>query len=507
MIFEEGIVWARLDGNLAERKAIRKILSFKDGCFLKSNGMIYAGLVDFLERKLEGRFPIQRIKTYALPSTPIRRIEIPDDYIPLDNPEDRLRFYQIVAARKIISKGRGVLEIATGGGKTEIFAVILKYLFENEMADKAYVICETRFLARQFALRMQKRGIEDVNLFAGKKTFKTARVQVCVVDSLLLALRSGREEVIEDFGKCDIFGADETHHLQAKSWILIAELCPAPYRIGLTATVWSDPTKYSHSDFYLLGLIGDIVVNIPSIVLRRRGLLAEPVVTMLPVNEPRFRARSWDKIYASGIVRHSRRNSKIVSIGQCLYHAGYKTLCFVSQINHGLLLVKTLTELGCKNVCFVKGGEKMYTWRPSGRWEVRKTDIETLSEAVRDDEKVLVVGNVVLDEGVDIPSFNALIMGTAMKKYRRSIQRIGRGMRPKKDDNRVFVFDFLDATHSTLLSHSEYRLQTYEMEAYTFAESIEHIEEMMGIEITLEEDLCRWEETRPKKSRRSRRSD
>ena len=99
------------------------------------------------------------------------------------------------------------------------------------------------------------------------------------------------------------------------------------------------------------------------------------------------------------------------------------------------------------------------------------------------------VHNCVLDEGLDVPVINVLIMGTGMKKYRRTIQRIGRGMRPKKGQNRVFVFDFWDESHDMLLTHSEYRRWTYNTEEYDFAEDLKETQEVMGCKISLNQNL------------------
>ena len=108
------------------------------------------------------------------------------------------------------------------------------------------------------------------------------------------------------------------------------------------------------------------------------------------------------------------------------------------------------------------------------------------------------VHNSSLDEGIDIPSFNALIMSSAMKKYRRTIQRAGRGMRPKPGDNKVYIFDFVDSMHFKLWEHSTYRIKTYELEEYEFSSSIEETSKRMGIPFTLEDGLFRWKTIRVK---------
>jgi superfamily II DNA or RNA helicase len=101
-----------------------------------------------------------------------------------------------------------------------------------------------------------------------------------------------------------------------------------------------------------------------------------------------------------------------------------------------------------------------------------------------------------MDEGVDCPSFNALIMSTAMKKYRRTVQRVGRGMRPKQDDNSVYIFDFVDSMHPGLLEHSEYRIQTYQLEMFDMTGDLSVTSDRMKIPLTAEDGLYTWAEER-----------
>ena len=484
----------------------------KEGSFLSDEGLVYTGLIDFIKQGVKGRFEVEVLDLEGNPVVhqPVH-VDIPYDYLKFDNPKDELRDYQILALRKAITKKRGVLEIATGGGKTEIAAAMIKYLLETGRAKKVYFVAGTIFLMKQAAARFEKRGLERVGRFGGGYDFYPAPIQCCVSDSLNLAIKeelagAPGDGVLQDFADCDAIFFDEAHHVPSKSWTLIGETCPATYRIGLTATAWSDPFEYHHKDLYLLGLTGDVICRIPSVVLREEGFLAEPVVTLVEVRHPAVRLRQWQRVYEEGVVKHKVRNSLIVSIAKGLYESGSKCLVFVKEVNHGRLLVKSLVMQGCRNVHFVKGGERIWSYFPSDRWSHKKTSIEKLADLVNDSDQIVIVGNVVLDEGIDIPSFNSLIMGTAMKKYRRSLQRTGRGMRPKPGDNKVYVFDLVDAHNDILLGHSQYRVRTYELEEYTFAPSLDLVAEELGCAIELSDDVYEWEDLSPERTKaRSRR--
>lgn len=505
MKFIRGVVHSALVGTPRECEAVRRVLSIDNKESFLHENILYTGLIDFVRSQLNGRFPIEIEDTFEMEHPSIWDINIPHDYLKFDDGK-QLRDYQIITAKKGIARGRGVAEIATGGGKTEIMAVMIKYLLENGLATQVFVICETRFLMKQTANRFEARGLQGVKRLGGGHSYQEGPIQVCVVDTLDSALTNEDQEVCFAYANCDALFFDECHHVAAKSWVRVGELCPAKYRFGFTATVWSDPFKFSYRDFKLLGLTGGVFVHIPSKVLRNMKVLAEPFVTMFDIKDPPVESTLWRDYYRAGIIQHSSRNSVALSIARSLYEGNYKTLIFVKEINHGLRMTRILSELGLRHAYFVKGGEMMYTWLPSGRWDCKRTSIEELAEIVNTNEQVVVIGNVVMDEGIDVPSFNALIMCTAMKKYRRTVQRAGRGMRAKEGDNSVYIFDFMDATHPGLLEHSNYRLETYKLEEYEFSQSLEHTCERMGIPILIENDIYAYQEEieRPKKEKPER---
>jgi superfamily II DNA or RNA helicase len=76
-------------------------------------------------------------------------------------------------------------------------------------------------------------------------------------------------------------------------------------------------------------------------------------------------------------------------------------------------------------------------------------------------------------------------MATGMKKYRRTVQRAGRGMRPKNGTNKVYIFDFWDENHLFLKRQSEYRLWTYREEEFDISESLNETANGMGIPIEI----------------------
>jgi superfamily II DNA or RNA helicase len=489
----EDVVFSHIAGPADEVDQVRELLTFppdsldeedKGHEFLREKNNFYSGLIPFIERSLPHiEFEVKPV--YDKIDIPFSEINIPSDYIKNGNSYYQDRKYQLTAARKAIAKGRGLLELPTGSGKTSIAAMITKWLIEHGYVGKVYIVAGTRFLARQAHSRFISHGLSKIGLLAGGEEFEPAQIQVCVVNSLVQKLKQGDPAICGDFLQADLVFWDEVHHLSAITWAMIGEVCRAPFRYGLTATAWDDPMVYSGEDLYLLGLVGDVCAKVSSKYLRERGYLAEVAVAISAITKPRVYSKYWQGAYVQGIVKHPERMRQTILIARALYRGGYKTLLFVDRIDHGKRLLRELVDVDC---IFVKGDDQVIRYYSGSGYDIRRIhDMpEFMSNYLAEHAGCVVIGSAkVVDEGIDVPAFNALIMGVGMKKHRRTVQRVGRGMRPKEGDNRVFVFDFLDAHSPMLKRHSLQRIQTYNLEDYTFAESFEALGEDMGVQFEL----------------------
>ena len=65
-----------------------------------------------------------------------------------------------------------------------------------------------------------------------------------------------------------------------------------------------------------------------------------------------------------------------------------------------------------------------------------------------------------------MPNIRTLIIGGGGASTIKSIQRVGRGLRPKKGSNTLIVIEFYDMTHKFLEDHSEQRLAAYSQEGF-----------------------------------------
>lgn len=397
-----------------------------------------------------------------------------------------LRDYQIMATRKTLLLPRGTIQAPTGSGKTEMMGSTIAHYRQQGLAETALVLVPSGFIMEQTANRFERYGLGDVGRIGYGHKFKPGRaINVCIVDS---AYRLVMSEPPEFIYQPDMLFLDEAHHAKAKMWATVCRECLAPNRWAFTATVHDDPKQFSRSDLLLFGLVGPMIFEIRSKELRTRGYLANPHVTMIKPDSGQIPIWSWLGVYKAGIVGNKIRNSLICTIADSCYKGGYKSLIFVGRKEHGHKLCQMLAHLGDESI-FVHGGATVWVYKPSGSVRPERWSIDDVAAYVNERKHAIIVSTQVLDEGVDIPIINVLIMGTGMKKYRRTVQRAGRGMRPKGGDNRVFIFDFWDENHLFLSRQSEYRMWTYQEEEYEISGSLEETEQLMGIKLNLDTKL------------------
>lgn len=114
-----------------------------------------------------------------------------------------LRDYQIEAIRTAISKKRGILEVATGGGKSEIFIAITKILNRRTLC-----VVPDQLSMMNMWNRFIKRGVDAGRLGDGhRETDK--KVLIAVVNSVYHGVKTGNEEVMEWLSGAEVLCSDE----------------------------------------------------------------------------------------------------------------------------------------------------------------------------------------------------------------------------------------------------------------------------------------------------------
>jgi superfamily II DNA or RNA helicase len=308
----------------------------------------------------------------------------------------------------------------------------------------------------------------------------TADFLVTTPDSFFGGIKMQNREIMEWADQADLLLGDECHHLAAYSWSMIANhLHRAKFRYGLTPCLWDDPYEPAVEDFTVVGMLGPAVAKIPTSYLSEKGYLASTHVSVVHIHYPVVRGGMWHQIYNDGIAKHRQRNGIILSLASQLYNAGRKVLVLVWRKAHGWRLIQALSHMGYPAE-FVRGGGCADTHGPGG-WATRNLTIDQLTREYRDKDRYLLVLSSVGDEGFNLPEIDVVIIGSSMKKHRRTIQRIGRGMRVKAGENAVYIFDFIDAHNTSLHRQSMRRVGTYQYEGHPVYVGLDSARQRLGL--------------------------
>ena len=417
-----------------------------------------------------------------------------------------LRDYQVGAAEVALLDRRGVLEIATGGGKTEVAIAIILTLG----TPKSIWLVPDVKAGKNALMRLQARGL-DAGLLGGGKKKLDCDVLVAVVNSAFNAVARNDTEIQEEwFEKAEVFIIDECHHqATAVTWQAVAASIKAEYRIGLSGTpfkddkVRKDPAILDIYDSWLIGFTGPSLVYLPPKELIKRGALSPGVFVSWPAAKPPeniYRLDFWPKVYLKGITENDPRNRQICQLAANLSKMGRKPLVSIEKLEHGRDLQRGIIRRhGVPAACSFGSG---VTYLPvevaeaiGAEWEYspiyetkskivkgkRKKVQEKVGEEkdivlVKDDVDVenlllegrigAIIGSRIFDEAVDIPWVTDLINAAGGKASQRLRQKIGRILRCHAGKNIAWFWDPWDTCHPYLLSHSKKRWQIAVDEEY-----------------------------------------
>lgn len=435
----------------AEEKALKKALTFTVPNFMFMTSYkkgVWDGTYSFYNsysRKfLTGLLPI-------LPGNLRKRITLIDSRKPptIRNTAPHLhgielRDYQLDAITAAIASRRCIITAPTNAGKTELAAGIISCARN----------CNTLWLTHRENLlyqtrdRLEDRLQEPVGvLHRGNVTI--SRITVAMVPSLYRRLTSKRKPVKREarafLRGIQMLFLDECHHVSSNTWRKIAKQCEAHYRFGLSATPL---LREQIENIWLIGLTGTEVTTVTNRELIERGISARPHIYV--VRNFVSVEGNYQYVYQKGIEENLARN---ITAGYFARdHARKKEpfLVLVNTINHGNHIMKRMPQ----GTVFLTG----------------KNDVGLRIRALKELAARKIPGIVatpIFDEGVDAPAIKVLILAAAGKSEIRLLQRLGRGMRQKKDgDNKLIVYDFEDKGNEYLEHHAAERRSVYVEEGF-----------------------------------------
>lgn len=374
-------------------------------------------------------------------------------------PATALRDYQEECLARALKEKRGIIEIATGGGKTLLAAHIIHHLSRHCM-----FLVHTRDLLHQ-TIEMFRQELRIPIGCAGDgvidlKPVTVGTVQTCarafdlkldtcpdgetlpkdsqVSDDQVQQLRSYLEAV-----PVAIF--DECHHLPTETtYGLASEMKGAHWRFGLSAT----PYRADRMDMLIEAALGPKIYSARASALIEQGYLVSPIIRIMPVAPLVVRngTPTYNDIYSMYVVENRRRNKMIVDQVKKQVKAGKSVLVLVTQVRHGQILCEMLTE-----------APLLQGYTPT-------QERQGILDGLRDKSIPVVVATTIADEGINVPTLDCVVVAGAGRSPTRVLQRIGRALRIAPEKEYAMVIDFLDDA-PYLREHAADRLELYKTEA------------------------------------------
>jgi superfamily II DNA or RNA helicase len=274
----------------------------------------------------------------------------------------------------------------------------------------------------------------------------------------LLAKRKGgtkasppEPEYVELLQSCELVIIDEHHHMEGDQWRRVIQDSMAPYKVGLSATVFLDHEKECELGvIWLHACAGDVLLDISVSDLVEEGYLVKPDIWICPIRDPVFPPnRGWSqRLQKQAIYENEHRNDRIVGFAKQLIQDGRRPVVISNRHSQVFALQDGLENAG------------LSVGRIIG--QTKRLERESIVEAFRQRQIDVLLGTV-FGEGVDIPEIDAVIVAEGGAGVKQTYQRL-RCMTPHDTKESAVVVDFMDLTHPYFARHSVERLSVYESE-------------------------------------------
>lgn len=434
----------------AERDWLRGYLTFNDPQARFTNGNPIIDLLDPMtdtfpagfalkawragatRTHLSGRLDPVEIELVDVRRAPPERRDIPLEW---------LRDYQRKAVETALARTRGLVQISTGGGKTECMAALVAAI-----PDRWLILVPQSDLLEQTAERIERRTGERPGLI-GDGQWEPKRVTVATFQTLSRRMSKAKDKAAYELMR-SVRGiiVDEAHSAASGTFsFVLSKATNAYYRIGFSATPLDRSDKKS---IFVIAQLGGLIHRTTSAELRALGMLADAKIKMVRV-EQGSTAPTWPGVYGECVVKSKQRNAVVVEMAR---QAAKPALVFVSQVRQGNTLMPLIQKAGMR---------AELVWGEDDTDQRRKA-IKDLVEGRLD---VLVCSSV-FQQAVDIPSLASVVNGAGGSSVIQTLQRIGRGTRVTKDKKTFEVWDVLDDGHRWLRKHGAQRKDVYESEGY-----------------------------------------
>lgn len=402
--------------------------------------------------------------------------------------------FQLKALRQVEKHHRGILQVATGGGKSKIAKLIVaryrkmtlflttRGILMYQMADgfkeagfNVGYIGDGLFrptrgvnvgMVQTFVARLEEpdlngelRNVVKQDAAAREKASKKGlpaipaitRADIVKIGTERFNEKTKiRNQTIKLLEMFEVVIGEEAHEAGGNSYYEILRHCKnAHIRIALTATPFM--RAGAEDNMRLMAAFGPILLKVSEKELINRGILATPYFRFVDSKpHPKLRKTSpWQRAYTLGYMENPYMLDDIVKEAKRAAALHLPVMTLIQRTSHGDALVKLMRASGLR-VEFIHGDDDQDA-RKRALGRLRRSEIDVL------------IGTTILDVGVDVPAVGLVQLAGGGKAEVALRQRIGRGLRAKKvGPNVCFISDYSTPINSHLTDHTRTRRKIIE---------------------------------------------
>ena len=376
---------------------------------------------------------------------------------------------QLEAVKNIFKYKRGVIQAATGFGKTELMCASIQIM--KDLNDGKYptilVLEPTIELLNGIKKRFKAYKI-PVNDYRETRTIFSNKVNLAHPKSLATDLDKDDRALT----KVEVQFVDECHHVGCETWSLPNYHMPnLLYSIGLSATFLSHYhvngthiDDFSYTELKRIGNLGPLIMKVDAKDLVSMKQLATPKLAILhnDANEEIDETKiDYDWHNVRKIRQQSEHRTKLIAEAAIIMAKyGYKVIILMNILDWGRQILKEIYNLGYGDVARTCFGGQTYEKinRNNGKIEKEYNNVLRLF----DKEKIkIIIGSSCIQEGLDLSKVDSCILASGGKSDRTTLQSIGRALRKSKTGKYAYIVDFNDAGDEMLSKQFRERMIKY----------------------------------------------
>ena len=354
--------------------------------------------------------------------------------------------HQKEALDEFLRAERGILNMATGTGKTRTALNILQHLYSDGAIEIAIISTEGNDLLKQWfghVVGLGRRIAGGVRVYRHFETFKDMnefllgtgrRILVCSRGSVDMALRS----LAQKYGKRMLLVEDEVHGLgsEANRRRLDGLTANVRFRLGLSATPEREYDDVGNE--FTKEHIGPVIFEFGLDDAIRRGILVPfnyyPLEYRISAEDRQALAQVYKRKSAREAAGNPMSSEELwIELARIYKTSKAKLPVFAD-------FIRTRRELLQRCIIFVETQEYgdevleiVHKLHPEFRTYYSGEDSETLRKFARGELQCLITCHR-LSEGIDIQSLTSVILFSSARTHLETIQRMGRCLRSDPND-------------------------------------------------------------------------